>query len=401
MSSEQTAPERPPTDDVRPSAKGKLIAAGVVCAAALLVVAVAILPAPSKPAPPQQIPPVNVDVTVIRPIPKLPDTFSLPSTIEPNRVVDVSAEVAGRVEEIPCREGRPCKAGDPLVRLNTDLLQAEHDRAKAQMAFDAREEGRVAELLPRGVATATEADLVRTRAAASKAAFELAQANLERALISAPIGGVLNRLPVEKGEYVKPGDPVAEIVEIDTVQAVVDVPERDVRFLAIGQDAVVRADALGGKRFAGQITYLSETADKLARTTRVEVSIDNRHRQLKSGQIVTVHLTRRILPDAIMIPLAAVIPLEKQRRVYVVADGKAQPRTVKLGFFRGRDVRVLPSSQLKAGDILIVNGQQYVGPGQPVRIRKRLGEADRPATAPASRPVSRPAESATDPGARS
>jgi membrane fusion protein (multidrug efflux system) len=235
----------------------------------------------------------------------------------------------------------------------------------------------------RGSATSNELDQARTKAAASRAALDAAKARLERAVISAPIDGVLNRLPVEVGEYVSPGDVVAEIVDIDTALVVVDVPERDIRHLKVGQREEVHLQALGSTRRTGTIRYISEVADPNARTTRVEIELDNTARVLRSGQIVMVRLVRRVLPEVILIPLDAVVPLENEYRVYVVADGKAQPRAVKLGFLKGRRVQVL--SGLAPGDRLITRGQYSCGPGQPVQVREEDPREARsqPATAPA------------------
>ena len=183
----------------------KAVVGGVLLAAVGLVVVVAILPAPEKQVPDKKPQPINVGVLPIVPIPERPDTFLLPGTVEPNTVVRVAAEVPGRVEAIDLVEGRPCRAGDVLVRLNTDLLQAELDRAKAAMKFNQREVVRLADLRNSGVATDTEYDQAEAQAAASKAAFDAARAQLERATIAAPTGGALNRLPVETGEYVTPG----------------------------------------------------------------------------------------------------------------------------------------------------------------------------------------------------
>ncbi len=94
--------------------------------------------------------------------------------------------------------------------------------------------------------------------------------------------------------------------------------------------------------------------------------MDNRDHALRSGQIVRVRLTRRMLQDVIMIPLAAVIPLEEGRVVYLEREGQAERRAIELGFIKGRNVQVL--SGLAAGEQLIVAGHRYVGPGQAVRV---------------------------------
>jgi len=347
--------------------------AALLLAAALLLTGAA--GCEQSPPPPQaEAPPVNVKVQVIQAIRNYRDTVQLPGIVEPNEVVTVSAEVAGRVERLACEEGRPCKAGDQMIFLNTDILKAQHDSATAQAEFAERERQRLERALQRGVATMMEVDTARTQVAAAKASLDLARANLDRATIVAPTDGILNDLPVEVGEYVTPGMAVAEIVDVETVKVVVDVPEHDVKHLRVGMEPKpeISVDVLDEPKLTGEITYISELADPLARTTRVEITVPNPRtdggpRPLRSGQIVTVVLTRQVLPKAILIPLAAVIPLEDGYRVYVANDDQAYDRTVKLGFFRGNQVQIVGGG-LAEGEKLIVSGQRYVAPGQTVRI---------------------------------
>jgi len=349
-----------------------MIPAAVVVATAIGVLLVARLPGKQNVPPPAETPAVNVDVLPIRPAGQVVDAFILPGIVEPNRVVRVAAEVPGRIEQICCREGQPRRKGDKIVHLNTDLLQAEFDQAKAQMEFDAREYDRIQEAAKRNAAGVMEVDLSRTKADASRAAFQAAKARLDRAVIVAPIDGVLNRVLVEAGEYVTPGQEVAEIVDIDVVHVVVQVPERDIYYVKGGQEAKVLVDSLEARTLTGQVEYLGELADEQTRTTRVEIDVDNRDRVLRSGQIVRAQLVRRVLTDAIMIPLLAVIPQENGRAVYVVENGTAQRRDVKLGMLQGK--RVLVASGLKAGDRLIVAGHRFVAPDQPVRVVKVVEE---------------------------
>ena len=377
---------------------GRIVVSSAILAMAGGAVAiVAILSGRDRQVPPKPPAPVNVEVLDIEPLAHTDEEFPLPGQVEVNRVVNVLAEVAGRIEKIHLAEGRPCTRNKPLIQLNTDILAAEMRRDKATAAFAQRELGRVLELQARGVASTTEVDQARSQAEASKAAFDLAQAKLNRATILVPINGVLNRVPVEVGEYVTPGVRVAEIVEIDTVKVVVSVPEPIIHLVHLGDRHPVILDLRGNRKRTGEVTYIGELADLKTRTTRVELTIANpprkpdgerAAREFRSGQIVKVRLKLRTLQDAIMVPLRAVIPLEEGRVVYVVEGDQAKRREVKLGLIKDlggqaakglkdadgqidkglKDVYVQITKGLKAGDRLIVKGQQLVGPDQQVHI---------------------------------
>jgi membrane fusion protein (multidrug efflux system) len=367
-----------------------------VCAVIILVAAggvglVYMMPDREEDAQEPEVVPVNVETWPVATVPELADTLDLSAVVEPEAVVQVAAEVAGRIEHyatrdqaiewrgqlIPDRsvleEGQPIAAGEPIVHLNRDLLQAQYDRAAAQFEYDKREYLRILDLYERGTTSRTELDDARTRRDIAKALLAEIEQQLDRAVIRAPISGILNRLPMEVGEYAAPGDPVAEIVDVRRMKVAVDVPEKDVYFFSVGQAAAVLVEAPQARRLTGTITYISELADERTRTSRLEITVDNSDQRLRSGQIVTARLTRRVLHDAIMIPLGSVIPLEQGRVVYVVdADGNAARREVELGFIKGRSVRVLAG--VSPGDELIVSGHRYVGPGQPVAVIERFAE---------------------------
>ncbi len=361
---------------------------------------------------------VSVRVQRVAPIPEMPDILLLPGVVKENYVVTVSAEVAGRVEKILPAEGDRVKEGDPLMRLNDDLLRAAYRRAKAQADFDALQLARIKRLSEGGSATGEEMDRAAAALAVSEAALAAAEAELERSRIACPANGVLNDLLVEPGEYVQPGHALAEIVDTDTVKVVVRVPEREVPYFQVGDAVRVLFDVRGEAReVRSSIAFISELGGAESRTTPFEIQVDNRDRLLHTERIVRVGLPRRVLRDVIMIPLEAVIPMEGGKAVYVVTDrrmelawtrrlpeqllmrpmegvfpaglgdelytrvegGKAERRAVTLGIYRGARVQVLDG--LKAGDDLIVEGHRHVGPGERVKI-VGAGDRDREAAAP-------------------
>jgi membrane fusion protein (multidrug efflux system) len=318
-----------------------------------------------------ETPPVNVKVMPVAAASSFADAFELPAVIEPNRVVTISAEVGGRVERILPKEGDQVKAGDLLIRLNDEIIRAQFDGAHAQQERNKIEFDRMEVLVKENATSQQDLDDARNQLAASTAQLAEVRARLDRTLIFAPLTGTLNDLLVEEGEYVQPGTPVAEVVDTRVVKVVVDVPERDVAFFAVDQEAEVLIDATEAmdrnRSIEGTITYINKLADPQTRSTAMEVTLDNRTGCLRSGQIVRVRLTRRILKNAILIPLLAVIPLEKGYAVCTVDDAsQAQRREVDLGMISGD--RVLVTRGLEPGMTLIIDGHRLVAPGQKVNI---------------------------------
>jgi len=372
MSTDVKTDKAPPKS--RNGVGSRLAAVGIVLAGVAVVVALgALLPKRGEDKPPPAAAPVNITVLPIEPIAEMAETFDLYGVVEPNRVVAVSAEVPGRVEHFGRRqdggtidEGARVKAGDVLAVLNKDLLQAEYDQAETRAEFDKQEWKRVHDASRTGAATPAELDKARSAMNMSGSQFTAAEIRLKRAEILSPVDGILDDLPVEAGEYVNVGQCVARIVDTEKVKVVLDVPERDVQDLKVGQAETILPHGRDGKETAGSISFISELADEQTRTSRVEITVDNRRRALRAGQIIRVRLSRGRLRDVVMVPLRAVIPEENGKSVYVEAGGKAQRREVKLGFFQDLDVQIVEG--LEAGDRLIVEGFRFVGPDQPVRV---------------------------------
>lgn len=312
-------------------------------------------------------PPVNIKVMNIIPKPEFADTFRLPAVVEPNRIVNISTEIEGRIESIPVIEGTNVKKGDLLIKLNTDLLVPQYEMAESQLKRDEIEYKRMANLVKDEAIAQSDLDNAKTKLDISKAQFNEIKTRLERASIFAPTSGVLNQIPVEEGEYISIGTPVAEIVENDTVKVVVEIPERDISFFSKGENAEVHADFKGQEKvMSGEITFISVLADNLTRSTRIEITLPNEEKCFHSGQIVNVVLTRQILKNVIMVPLAAVIPLENGNAVYVANSTTAKRHDVEIGIIKGDEVQI--KSGLQENENLIISGHRFVVPGQTVNI---------------------------------
>jgi membrane fusion protein (multidrug efflux system) len=345
-----------------------LISLVIISCAVAVVVSIARMPGRTVDVVDQEIPLVNVEVLKLKPVESLPDYLELPGTIEPNTIVNVPVEMAGTIEKIFPEEGDLVNKGDIILRLDSKLLEAELNRAKAQAEFDRKTLERSTSLLERGVVNQSQVEEAEARSVISDANFEVAKTNLDRTVVYSPITGILDEMINEEGEFVGRGDVVARIVDVGKVKVSIQVPEKDTPFIRNGATISVSVDALNNRQFQGIVTYMSEIADQSTRSTRVEITVDNSHRQLRAGMIVRTKIRRRTLSDVVMVPLASIIPLEEGRVVYIEKEGIAEKREVEIGLIKGTEVQIL--SGLNPGDNLIVLGHRLVGPGQRINVVK-------------------------------
>ena len=179
-----------------------------------------------------------------------------------------------------------------------------------------------------------------------------------------PITGVINHLYVDVGEYADTGKPLADIVNIDKIKINVQVPELDVRYVKKGQQTPIKIDAFADQTLMGTVDFVAFKADPATKTFLVRSIIDNPSHDIRPGMIGRVVFQRRVIADAIAVPLFAIVDKGGERIVFVEEGGVAESRTISIGVIEGDRVQI--TSGLAAGDHLIVKGHTEVEDGMKV-----------------------------------
>ncbi|RMD60641.1 MAG: efflux RND transporter periplasmic adaptor subunit [Alphaproteobacteria bacterium] len=203
------------------------------------------------------------------------------------RKIEVRAEINGRISEIPVAKGARVARGDVLVRLRKEDRPARLAEARA-MLEQARVEYEAAQRLSeKGFRAQTQLAARKTALETAKAEVAAAELALARTVIRAPFAGVVGDRIAEIGEYVKSGDPVIRLIDLDPILAVVQVSEREVSRIAPGTVAQVRL--VTGQEIAGTVRFIAPEADPATRTFRLEVEIANPDGALADG--ITAEVT--------------------------------------------------------------------------------------------------------------
>jgi membrane fusion protein (multidrug efflux system) len=304
---------------------------------------------------------VPVEPTVIR------DILVLPGESEAWQDVRVAADTAGRIEWIGPKEGDPVEAGQLMAKIDVSALKASRDRAQANLELCDELCKRRLKLYERKIIPKEELDRSLTEKAVAESNLQQAKVEYERGFPRAPISGLVNYLFVDEGEFVDRGKPVADLVNIDKIKINVNIPELDVRYLKVGQPVSVRFDAFPEREMSGVIDFIGFKADPATKTFPVRVLVDNRDHHIRPGMIARVVFLRRIISDALVAPLFALIDRAGERMAYVEKDGVVQARTVGIGVIEGDRVQI--TRGLNVGDHLIVSGHTEVEEGMRVEVK--------------------------------
>jgi HlyD family secretion protein len=207
---------------------------------------------------------------------------------------------------------------------------------------------------------------LQARLRAAQAALRLAETELQNAVITAPITGIVSHRHVDVGAYITDNTTIVTIVDMDTVKISLPVSERDISAIRPGLAARIRVDAYPQDTFAGTVQRVSPTIDPASRSGEVEIVVANSDYRLKPGMFAKVTLILQQKRDVMVIPRAALLTSAKGTAVFVVQDGKAYLRQVTMGLQNDTEVEILDA--LTPGTNIILAGHHGLKNQAPVKV---------------------------------
>jgi membrane fusion protein (multidrug efflux system) len=281
----------------------------------------------------------------------------------------LAAETAGVVWKINFQEGERVQAGQVLLEIDPETVRNYLHRDEQNVAILDKKLARYRQLEATGLISQQELDNIINSVTVARAALQTTRLRLEKSFPKAPVSGIVDHLFVDRGEYVDPGKLLLRLVQVERLKVIADVPEKDVAFLNVGQQVKIFPAVVNNSTpfFAtGQIESIAYAADKMTRTYRTKISIDNRDAKLRPGMIVRARFVRQQLDHVIVVPLFAVMDRDGNKVVFVDAGGVARKVDIVPGSSIGQQVVVLQG--LSAGESLIVKGQQLLVDGAKIDV---------------------------------
>ena len=329
--------------------------------------------------------------------------LSYTADISPNQVVNLFSRVDGYITKLHVDKGDFVKAGQLLMEIDhTDYLHTVN-QAKANLAASSAKVAqqkaalrnarltldRMQALIKDQFVSQQDLDNAQVNFDAAVAALEsldaqvkqmevaLAQAdtNLTYSYIRAPFAGYIAERNLDTGAYVTGAASststmsrsMLSLHDIDRVRVLIEVVEKDIPTIHIGQKAGLRAEAYPHRVFEGQVTRIVQALNRETRTMTVEIDLPNKDRQLKGGMFARVEVMVGSHRQAVQIPIDAVSRLEDTQYVFVVREGKAQRVNVAIGM--RNDNRVEITHGLTGDETVILSGKDLVHDGTPVQAQ--------------------------------
>lgn len=229
-----------------------------------------------------------------------------------------------------------------------------------------------------------EARALVAAAYVKEAQMRTAQKKLKDTVIAAPIGGSVSKRFVSAGEYVKVAAPLFTLVQDHPLKLRGMIPERFAPEVQAGQAVEVKVDAFAGQLFKGRLTRISPSVEVASRSFLVEGLVDNPERRLKPGFFGKAVILTKVDPNALTVPLQALVTFAGVSKVFVVENNRvARERVVRTGVRVGQN-EIEITQGLKPGELVVVSGLARLTDGAPVRVsgpvmpKEKEGKVDEP-----------------------
>lgn len=314
----------------------------------------------------------SVAVTTVR-VEQHAPTLTLSGRTEADHKVNITARTGGVLTELRVKRGQHVEKGEVVAVLSDDARQAQVAQAEALVEQRKAELEAKRTLISSGALPKLDMVNLESQYKSAQASLGMARAELDRSIVRAPWAGVITDVPAEVGgaAFSMAGKEIATLVALDPMLAVVEVSERKLAGIKVGEQAQVKL--ITGHTVAGRVRYVSKSASATTRTYRVEVEMNNPDGKIPDGITAEVVVSLKPVP-AVKVPRSALtISSAGDIGVRIAGDGD------KVKFVPVQIVEDLQDtmwlSGIADGARVIVRGQDFVRDGQKVATVDAMGDS--------------------------
>jgi membrane fusion protein (multidrug efflux system) len=285
-------------------------------------------------------------------------------TARANESVEVTSKASNTVTAIRFQEGDRVRKGDILVELDSAEARASLAEAEAALAESQNNFKRSRDLYTQQALSVSQLDLIEATLKANQARVDVAKARLADTIIRASFDGKTGFRRVSVGSLVSPGTVITTLDDTSVIKLDFTVAETYLYALEKGLPVTAATAGLPGRQFNGKVSQIDSRVDPVSRSIAVRAELPNPKGELRPGMFMTVKLQGEMSP-ALLVPENAIVPEQGRTFVFVVEEGEASRREVKLGKRRPGVVEIVDG--LKEHERVVVEGTQNLRDGGPVR----------------------------------
>ncbi|RQO67430.1 efflux transporter periplasmic adaptor subunit [Pedobacter sp. KBW06] len=292
--------------------------------------------------------------------------FSANGTFAPNQELNFLSENAGRVTKIYVEEGDRVTKGQPIARIDAEILNTDKETAEANLQNAIRDEARYSSSFKTGGVTQQQLDQAKLAVQNAKLRLQSSQRRVSDANIKSPINGIVNKKYIEVGAFVNAqGTQMFELVDVSKLKLKVSVNESQVANLKVGDQVQIKSNVFPTDDYVGKITFIAAKADA-SLNFPIEIMVENNKKNtIKAGMYGTAIFKFPGQAPSLTIPRGSFVGSVSSNQIFVLGEGnKAVLRKVVAGRILGENVEILDG--LKEGETVIISGQINLIDGTPV-----------------------------------
>ncbi len=296
-------------------------------------------------------------------------TFRSTAVLEADRQATVTTKTSGIILNILVEEGDLVKKGDVMLVLESDEQLLSLKSAQANYDKSLNNYDRAKQLIAKGLTNKEQIDNLKFETESLKSALEQARMNLSFTKIKSPFDGVVVKRHVKIGNLIQNATDVFDVVDFDSLQAKIDVPEHQWHIMKTGLDVSFVFDALGGSQITGEIIRVSPIVDSNTGTFVVTVSVDNSARILRPGLFAKANIIYDQRKDVVLVDKDAIIREDELSFVYVLdEENNVKKVEVSLGYEMSDAFEI--TSGLENNQQVITTGKNNLSPDVEVNVVK-------------------------------
>jgi len=324
---------------------------------------------------------VGVSTTTAQYVTTVP-TLKLSGSIEGKTSATISAKLAGRIQEVLVKQGQHVNAGEVLARLESGELSnsvrtAQQTVTKDQIACDLAQENyeRYKILYSQNAISQQSLDgyyaTLRTAQAELSSAIasqSSAQEQYQYGIITAPVDGVVANVTATVGQVVSAGTSLMAVQDISEVYAVINIEQKDLGKVTLGQTAEITVDTYAPKAFTGILDTINPEAGSSNRMFSSKIKIDNAQGLLKSGMFIKAQLATGNPVQVLVVPQSAVMQKQGLYYAFTIDNNKAVRHQIEIGDVTGESIQI--KSGLEPGIEVITSNINKLKDGELIRVEK-------------------------------
>jgi len=285
--------------------------------------------------------------------------------IQARQQARILSEVSGKVKSINAKVGDPLEPGDPILKIDDEVLRYTVEQAEANVLQleAAHDMGKKDLDRKRNLFEKTKRALLKSAIASLK----IAQRELRETLIKSPLKGILAERTVDIGSNVGLGTMVATVVAIDKVKIKIGVSEQAVARLQKDQEVIIETDAYPGKKYKGTIDSVGTKADDKTLSFPAEIMINNDNGPiLKPGMVARTTINTDNFSNVISLPEEAIYENNGVYYAWTIKDKTAHKTKIIPSSFIG--TKVVISKGIRPNQIVVISGRERLLEGSQVQI---------------------------------